>query len=533
MKYNKIVVVILVLALSFSMVGCNTSTTETSGEIGEEKTQLVYASTKDIRDINPHTYSGEMAAQNMVFESLVINTEDGLKPWLAENWDISEDGKIYTFKLREDVKFTDGEVFTAATAKMNIDAVMNNFERHAWLELVNQIDHVDIVDEFTIDLVLKNAYYPTLSELALTRPFRFISPNSFLDGNTKDGVNGYIGTGPWVLSEHKENQYAIFTANESYWGEKAKLSAIKWQVMPDHQTILLALEKGEIDLLFGADGDMIDLDSFKALEANEKYVTVMSEPIASRAILLNSNKEITGDIKVREALQYAIDKEAIAEGILNGSESVADTLLSPTISYCNVDLRKRFYDIDKASKLLDAAGWTLGNDGYRYKDGVKMEITIYYNSDNSQERTISEYMQDNLKNAGVSLKIVGEEKQAFLDRQKTGEFDLQYSLSWGIPYDPQSYLSSWRIPAHGDYQAQVGLEKKVWLDEMIGKVMIETDENKRQEMYGEILTYIHDASVYIPLTYSRTKAVHATSLKGVDFNASQYEIPFENMYFQQ
>lgn len=531
MKYNKVAVMLLILALSFSIVACNKSTTETNKEAGEEQTQLVYASTKDIRDINPHTYSGEMAAQNMVFESLVINTEDGVEPWLAESWEISEDGKTYTFKLREDVKFTDGEIFDATAAKMNIDAVMNNYERHAWLELVNQIDYVDIVDDFTIDLVLKNPYYPTLSELALTRPFRFISPNCFIDDNTKNGVDGYIGTGPWILTEHRESQYAIFTANESYWGEKAKLKEVKWQVMPDHQTILLALEKGEIHLLFGADGDMIDLDSFKALENQGKYVTLMSQPIASRAILLNSNKEITGDIKVREALQYAVDKESIAEGILNGSETIADTLLSPTVTYCDIDLEKRTYDVDTASKLLDEAGWMIGNDGYRYKDGAKMEMTIYYNSDNSQERTISEYLQDNFKNIGVDLKIMGEEKQAFLDRQKTGDFDLQYSLSWGTPYDPQSYLSSWRIPAHGDYQAQVGLEEKAWLDGMIGKVMIETDEDKRQEMYQEILTYIHDASVYIPLTYSRTKAVHVPSLKGVDFNASQYEIPFEKMYF--
>lgn len=534
MRHKRLVVALLILLLGFSQIACRQSKIEAKGDAGnQEKTQLVYASTKDIRDINPHLYSGEMAAQNMVFESLVINTEEGIKPWLAKDWEISEDGRVYTFKLREDVKFTDGEDFNALAVKMNIDAVMANDERHAWLELVNQIDYVEIVDDYTINLVLKNAYYPALSELGLTRPFRFISPSCFIDGNTKSGVQGYIGTGPWILKEHKENQYAVFTANESYWGEQAQLDSIKWQVMPDHQTILLALQKGEVDLLFGADGDMIDLDSFKALEGQEQYETLMSSPIASRAILLNSNREITGDIKVREALQYGVDKAAIADGILNGSETVADTLLSPTVPYSNLNLKKRIYDIEQASKLLEEAGWKLEDDGYRYKDGRKMELSIYYNSDNSQERTISELIQDNMKDIGVSLKIVGEEKQAFLDRQKSGDFDLQYSLSWGVPYDPQSYLSSWRIPAHGDYQAQVGLERKEWLDEMIGQVMVEPDENIRQVMYAEIIGYIHDACVYIPLTYSRTKAVHVSSLKGVGFNVSQYEIPFERMYFEE
>ncbi|MBP2660296.1 MAG: nickel transporter, nickel/metallophore periplasmic binding protein [Firmicutes bacterium] len=205
-------------------------------------------------------------------------------------------------------------------------------------------------------------------------------------------------------------------------------------------------------------------------------------------------------------------------------------------------MSSRTYNPEKAKELLDAAGWIMGSDGYRHKDGKLFEITIYFNSNNAQERTISEYMQSDMKAVGVSLKIVGEEKQAFLDRQKTGEFDLQYSLSWGTPYDPQSYLSSWRIPAHGDYQAQKGIAKKAWLDETIGKILVEHDKEKRQKMYDEVLTrqkmydevltYVHDESIYLPLTYSRTKAVHVANLKGVAFNPSQYEIPFEKMYFE-
>lgn len=531
MKKVKIQMILLLCLLMFFVAGCKETSEQESK--AHTRNEIVYASTKDIRDINPHLYSGEMAAQNMVFESLVVNTEEGIKPALAESWEISEDGLEYTFHLRQGVTFTDGAAFNAKAVKVNMDAIMHNIERHAWLDMVNEIKENVVVDEYTYKLVLKHPYYPTLTELALTRPFRFISPNSFIDGETKNGVNGYAGTGPWVLSEHKENQYAVFTANEKYWGEKPKVNAVKWKVMPDHQTILLALEKGEIDLIFGADGDMIDIDSFKALEVQDKYKTVISDPIASRAILLNSNQPITGDIKVREAFQYAIDKQSIADGILNGSESVADTLLSPTVPYSDVDLQAKTFNPDKANELLEAAGWTVKEDNYRYKNGKKLEVSIYYNSDNAQERTISEFMQNDLKNVGVSLKITGEEKQAFLDRQKSGEFDLMYSLSWGTPYDPQSYLSSWRIPAHGDYQAQIGLDKKEWLDESITAVMIESSEEQRKKMYADILTYIHEEGVYIPLTYSRTKAVHVPELKGVAFNVSQYEVPFEKMYFEQ
>lgn len=168
---RKINIGLLSVLFLFLLASCSNSENDKAA-----KDEIVYASSKDIRDINPHLYSGEMAAQNMVFESLVKNTEDGVEPWLAESWDISEDGLEYTFHLREDVTFSDGEKFNAEAVKQNMDAIMDNEERHAWLDLVNLIDENVVVDEYTYKLVLKHPYYPTLTELGLTRPFRFYLP---------------------------------------------------------------------------------------------------------------------------------------------------------------------------------------------------------------------------------------------------------------------------------------------------------------------------------------------------------------------
>ena len=464
---GKLLVCWLLLCGLSLLAGCRE---EEKGQAGAPREELVYASTKDIRDINPHLYGGEMAAQGMVFEPLVINTAEGVRPWLAESWEISPDGRVYTFHLRRGVTFSDGTPFDAEAVRLNMDAIIANRLRHAWLDMINEIERHEVVDSHTWRLVLKHAYYPTLIELGLLRPFRFISPSCFIDGQTRNGVRGLVGTGPWVLKEHKENQYALFTANPSYWGEKPRLQAVRWKVMPDHQAILLAL-------------------------------------------------------------QYAVDREGIAATILNGSETVAPSLLASTVAYCDLPLEARGHDPEKAARLLDGAGWLMAADGWRYKDGRRASVRLYYNSQNAQERSIGEYMQADLKKIGVEMKIVGEEKQAFLDRQKSGDFELQYSLSWGTPYDPQSYISSWRIPAHGDYQAQLGLERKEWLDAAITRLMTETDEERRKALYAEILGYVHDEGVYIPLTYSRTKAVHVRELKGVSFGVSQYEIPFEKMYF--
>ncbi|MHC5228844.1 nickel ABC transporter substrate-binding protein [Enterococcus sp. LJL99] len=494
--------------------------------------KLNYGSTKDIRDINPHLYNGEMSAQNMVFEGLTKNEDGKVKPALAESWMISEDGKEYTFKLRDGVMFSDGEPFNADAVKQNFDAILANKERHAWLDMVNEIDTTEAVDEHTFKLTLKHPYYPTLIELGLTRPFRFISPKSFKDGGTKDGVVNYAGTGPYKLTDHKDNQSASFEVNDTYWGEKPKITEVDWKVIPDSQTLLLALKKGDIDLIYGADGDQLNMDAFNSLRKDNSFESVSSQPVASRAILLNSKRENLQSLAVREAITHAINKDNIINGVLNGAEDEAETLLPKTAPYSDVDLKHFDYNVEQAKTLLDEAGWQVGADGIRYQNGKPLNLTFSYNAQNAQEGTIAESIQADLKEVGIDMSIISEEKQNFLDRQKNGDFDLQYSLSWGTPYDPQSYVSSWRIPAHGDYQAQTGLEKKAWLDQLITEVMIEPDEVKRQADYTEILTYINDQCVYVPISYSKTKAIGTAQLKNVTFNDSQYEIPFEKMYFE-
>lgn len=497
-----------------------------------QNNELNYASTKDIRDINPHLYSGEMAAQNMVFEPLVVNTEFGPQPYLAESWSISPDGKTYIFKLRTDVTFSDGEPFNAQAVKLNIDAVLDNYSRHAWLELVQQIDSVRVIDDYTIELKLKNAYYPTLTELSFTRPFRFISPHAFIAGKTKDGVQGYAGTGPWVLAEHEPEQYARFTANPHYWGKKPQLNAVIWNVIRDRQAMLSALQKGDIQLIFGADGDMVNMDAFDKLKSSKTVSTLLSEPTATRFIVLNSGREITGELPVREALQLAVNKQGIAQGVFANSESVAQTLMAKNVPYSDVEVKVYDYDVVKARQLLDFAGWKLtAGKGIREKQGKPLSLLLSYNINNAGEKEIAELLQMDFKEIGVELRILGEEKQAYLDRQKSGDFDLQYSLSWGKPYDPTSYISSFRVPTHADYQAQKGLKNKPEINLIIGELLVTPDETLRKKLYVNLWRTLAEQAIYIPLTYARTKAVFSNELKGVGFNQSQYEIPFERMYF--
>ena len=530
--------------MAVSLAGCGgagttekaaeASGTETgaAAEIGnsEKKEELVFVNYRDIRDLNPHLYAGEMYAQEMLYETLVNITADGYEGCLAESWDISEDGKTYTFHIRDGVKFSDGEVCDANAIKANFDAIIENKDRHTWLEMMNLLVGVSAPDNKTFVIELSEPYYPLLTELGVTRPFAMISPKAMKDGSTKDGVNAYIGTGPYVLTDFVTDEYAVFEANENYWGEQPKIKKITVKVIPDNQTRILALEKGEIDMIFGK--NMIDADAINQYTGNDKFTVSLSDPASTRQIVLNTTKEVLADKEVRQALQHATNKQAISDGIFYGLEQPADTLFAKTVPYCDIDLEPYAYDVEQAQSMLDEAGWVVGADKIREKDGQKLNIDLLYNSDSVTEKAIAEYLQSEYQKIGISLNIHGEEEQSYRDNMKAGNFDMVFNICWGTPYDPQSSLAAMRAPVYGDYAAQLGLEDKAEIDQAITDILISTDEQKRQDLYTFVLTRLHEDAVYIPLTYECNKAIYRSDLKGFHFTQTQYEVPFADFYFE-
>lgn len=507
--------------------------TSAAGEEGTAESQgkedLVFVNYRDIRDLNPHLYAGEMYAQEMLYETLVNITEDGYEGCLAESWDISEDGKTYTFHIRPGVKFSDGEVCDAYAINANFDAIIENKDRHTWLEMMNLLVGVSAPDENTFVIELSEPYYPMLTELGVTRPFAMISPKAMKDGSTKDGVEAYIGTGPYVLSEFVTDEYAIFTANQDYWGEQPAIKKITVKVIPDNQTRILALEKGEIDLIFGK--NMIDADAVNQYMDKDGFAVSLSDPTSTRQIVLNTTDPILSDKNVRIALQHATNKENISQGIFYGLEQPADTLFAKTVPYCDIDLEPYACDMVLAGQLLDEAGWLMGSDGIREKDGQKLNLDLLYNSDSVTEKSIAEYLQSEYQSIGIALNIHGEEEQSYRDNMKAGNFSMVFNICWGMPYDPQSSLAAMRAPVYGDFAAQQGLEDKAEIDDAITKILVSTDETERQELYTYVLTRLHEDAVYIPLTYECNKAIYRSDLKGFHFTQTQYEVPFQDFSF--
>ena len=508
----------------------STAASEPAAAVNGSDQELVFVNYRDIRDLNPHLYAGEMYAQSILYDTLVSITEDGYGGCLAESWTISEDGKIYTFKIRNGVTFSDGTVCDANAILANFNAIIENKDRHTWLEMMNLLVGVSAPDDHTFVIELSEAYYPMLTELGCIRPFAMISPNCMINGSTKDGVSGYIGTGPYVLTDFETDQYAVFERNENYWGEKPKIERITVKVIPDNQTRIMALESGEIDLIFGK--NMLDADAISQYVDSDKFEVALSNPTSTRHIVLNTTNEILSDTAVRQALQHATNRTAISEGIFYGLEQPADTLYAATVPYCDVELTPYEYSTETASSMLDEAGWIMGSSGIREKGGKKLELDLLYNSDSVTEKTISEYLQSEYLKLGISLNIHGEEEQSYRDNMKAGNFDMVFNICWGMPYDPQSSLAAMRAPVYGDFAAQQGLADKKEIDQAITDILTTTDEEKRQELYRFVLTRLHEDAVYIPLTFECNKALYTKNLQGVHFGTDQYDVPFSDMYFE-
>lgn len=501
------------------------------GGVATAENKLNFAWPVNVGPLNPHLYTpNQMMGQNMVYEPLVRYMSDGsVQPWLAEFWDVEDGGKTYVFKLREDVKFSNGEVFDAAAAKANFDAVLANRERHAWLELANQITSAEALEPYKLKLTLKDAYYPILQELALPRPFRFIAPSQFKDGGTKDGIVAPIGTGPWKLVETRLGEKDEFVRNEGYWGDKPEYEQITVKVIPDPNTRAIAFETGEVDFIYGLDGPLYP-DTFQRFKNMGVYTTELSDPMETWVFAINTNTGATHDLAVRKAINHAVNKDKMIDKVLYGTQKRADTLFSTNVPYADIGLKPYEYDVEGAKRLLDEAGWKANSEGaIRQKDGDALTVELNFIGTDAIAKSIAEVVQADLRQIGIDIKLTGEEESSVYARQRDGRFGLIFNRTWGAPFDPHAFVSSMRIPSHADFQAQQGLADKAEIDAKIGQVFTTGNEETRKQLYKDILTRLHEEAVYLPLTFVTAIAVAKPEVGPIPFGAMSSEVPFEQL----
>jgi nickel transport system substrate-binding protein len=257
---------------------------------------------------------------------------------------------------------------------------------------------------------------------------------------------------------------------------------------------------------------------------------MVSQPLTTRSIAINSDRGSTKELKVRQAIQHSFNKDAVIKAVFYDTETRADTQFSPEVPYADIRLKPYEYDVEKAKALLDEAGWKLvAGKQIREKNGQPLTLELSFDAVNNIDKAIAEALQADLKAVGIDLKLVGEEEQAWLDRQTNGNFHLIFNETWGPPYEPHAMVSSMRKPSHADFEAQSGLPMKAKIDEKIGKVFVTTDENTRKQLYRDILTTLHEQAVYLPISYSTNIAVLQKDISGFEFMPQANQVPLNKL----
>lgn len=467
--------------------------------------------------INPHLYSpNQMYAQIMIFQSLVRYENGDFKPQVAEKWEVSKDGKVYRFTIKENLKFSDGTPLDAYAVEKNFDAILENRERHSWLGITNKIVSAKAMDSRIFILTLNSPYVATLNELSLPRPYRFISPNAMINGSTKDGIVAPIGSGAWKLEKSVLGVKDEFVLNPyfDFKGKTPKISKMIMRVLPDANARVLALKGGSLDILVGKDS--LSRENYQHFAQDSKFKVVTSKPQGTFHIAINASKERkTHDLKLREAIIYSVDTEKIWEKVLLKIDKVAYTLFNPELPYSDVSLASKKYDLQKAQQIVPQ---------------ITGDLEFVYLANNPAQKAIVEVIQSDLSKIGISIRLVASEPISFYQRQKNGDFDLIFNETWGSPFDPHSFISSMLTPAHSDYAVQKDLEKKPQIDRTIRKILDSADTKEIQENYQVLLSLLEEEAVYLPISYGYVLGVYRPEkIKSYHLGEMEHEFLFEEM----
>lgn len=359
--------------------------------------------------------AGEHVHEPLIQSTLLTTTEDlEIDKDLATDYSVSEDGLIWTVKIRDDVKFTDGEKLTAK----DVAFTYNNCVKNSTVNDFTMLDEAVAVDDTTVEFHMNKAF----SIWPYTMAIVGIVPEHAYDENY--GQNP-IGSGRYIMKQWDKGQQVIFEANPDYYGEKARIKKVTVLFM-DEDAALAAAMSGQVDVAHTA--------ASLAEEEVEGYSLFTAKSVDNRGINLPTVKaskkdgktignDVTSDLAVRRAMNIGIDRDQMIENVLNGYGSPAYSVCDQMPWYN--EKSEVEYDLEGAKKILDDAGWKEGSDGIREKDGIKAEFTVMYNPDDSVRQALAEDFANQCKELGISVTTEGAGWDVAYDKA------LSQPLVWG------------------------------------------------------------------------------------------------------
>ena len=464
------------------------------------------------------------------------NTDGEVVGVLAEDWSMSEDGKTYTFQIKQGVKFSDGSDLTAEDVAKSILAVPVNLGQYngSYGRLSTIIEDAVVVDEYTVELHLTQPYYNTLRELCLANPFGIVSSEQFNEDLTaKDTFRtATYGTGPYMYAGDNDGQIWNFVRNPNYWGEAPDVDSFSIKYIPDNDAKILAMQNGEVDFLSGIKN--ISAESFEQMEQTEGFQAQADEKsLQTYYVGYNLSDPIFGDQTVREAISSAVDKDAIVESIYGGLYDKADTFFSRSLPYCDVEQTVYNFDLDHANQILDEAGYTdTDGDGIREKDGVKLSASFMYQTGSASDDNLVVYICDQASKIGIELTPQSAQMMDWYAMVQSGEYGLTIFKTQGGYYDPASVVTNINPATSMDpILMQIGVSQPE-IAALVDELDSSADEARIQEIYSTILTTMADQCLTTPLIYTRQLTVYSDTVSSYTFPTDASFTSVQNIHLK-
>jgi peptide/nickel transport system substrate-binding protein len=413
----------------------------------------------------------------LIYDQLVRPSKDGtkLEPGLAESWTVTPDGKEFRFKLR-DTKFSNGSPVTAADVVFSLKRAAG--EKSEWGRFFRPITNYEVVDDRTIVMKLDKPFTPILNNLAMFSAS--ILPAKLVQEQGEKFFDAPVGSGPFILKSWSRGQKQELVRNPNYWEQgKPALDGATIEVVPEDNARVLKLKAGELDAIISVPYNQAD--SLKS----DKNITVGLAPVFRiDMVQLNNTKPPFTDVRVRQALNYALDKEAIIKGILRGNAKPAISSI-PIMAYHNTAVQPYPVDLEKAKALLKEAG---------LPDGFKSTMLVA--GGDVTGRQVASAIQASLKKIGIEIELRTIEGSSLYSTTKSGNYEMALGHATSDTIDPDQSIGFTAInPERANaYHTQ-------WKDERVNELYAQErttpDGPERAKQFQEMELRIHEGAPFL------------------------------------
>ncbi|MGG3470553.1 ABC transporter substrate-binding protein [Neobacillus pocheonensis] len=467
---------------------------------------------------HPNAYAESNLVNRVIFSGLTKPGKDQAPaPALATEWKASDDGLVWTFKLRKGVKWHDGEPFTAEDVAYTFnEIVLNKALGSNGASNYKALDHVEVKDDLTVEFHLKNpwsalpAYLSFNSEILPKHKFEGKDPWTLTSFNKEKPV----GTGPFMVGNYISGQSVELVRNDDFYGGAPNLDKLVYKILAEKNTHVAQALSNELDIFV-----LEDKASLDRIKQAQNLEIMPSDATKYFWISLNQDNKLFQDVKVRQAFMHAIDRQAIIDTVLKGYGKIADAAITPNLKTYYTDKVTRYdYDPKKAKELLAEAGWKdTDGDGILDKDGKPFKFSFEVGIQGDLV-PIGQMVQQYLKDVGLDVKFGSLEWNAMIQKHIIKrDYDMILNW-WAYPSDPDVFAQY--HSSNAEKGNNIPNYKDPKLDELLVKGQQTSDPKARAEVYKEMQQYMSDNLPYLYLWYPQEIQVRNKRLKGVP-----------NMYF--